>query len=74
MALKPISRKPAPSLLNMRKKLCLKIEVANESDRTMTPFVEFGMDFISNSPTWSKQPAKRSITWPLFDALLPSPS
>jgi hypothetical protein len=29
--------------------------------------VEFGNDFISSRPTWSRHPAKRSTTWPLFE-------
>jgi hypothetical protein len=51
VALKPICRKSWSSLLNTRRKLCLKIEVANESERTMTPLVELGIDFISKRPT-----------------------
>lgn len=58
----------------MRRKLCLKMDVANESDRTMTPLVEFGNAFISRRPTWSRQPAKRSTAWPLFEARFAKPS
>jgi len=69
VALKPICKKSWSSLLNMRRKLCLKIDIANESDRTMTLFVGLGNDFISSKPTWSKQPANKSTAWPLLDTL-----
>jgi hypothetical protein len=67
VALKPIWRCPPSSLANMRRNDCLKIDVANESVSTITPFVLFGSPFISSSPVWSRQPANRSTTCPLFD-------
>ena len=38
-------------LVEIRRKDCLKMEVAKESERTITPFVELGSDFISCRPT-----------------------
>lgn len=64
VALKPIRRWPSSSLSNKRWKLCLKIAVANESEITITPFVKFASDFISNKPTWSRQPANKSMACP----------
>lgn len=74
VALKPIRSWSWSSLLKTRKKLCLKIDVAKESDKTMTPLVELGNDFISSRPTWSRQPANKSTAWPLLEARLAKPS
>lgn len=55
--LKPIFKYPWSSLPSVRKKLCLKMAVMNESEMIMNPFVAFVSDFISSRPTWSRHPA-----------------
>ena len=45
----------AYSFLNTQKKLCKKMDVASDSDRTMTSLVESGVDFILSSLISSKQ-------------------
>ena len=39
------------ALVILVRKDCLKMEVAKESERTITPFVELGSDFMSCRPT-----------------------
>lgn len=48
----------------------MKIEVANESEMMIAPLVLFGSDFISRKPIWSRQPARRSMAWPLAEQRL----
>lgn len=55
--LNPIFKYPWSSFARVRKKLCLKMAVTNESEMIMNPLVALVRAFISSRPTWSRHPA-----------------